>query len=160
MTWKVIEDYPNYSVSDDGEVRNDKTGKILKHAIREDGYHRIMLGRKMHCVHRLVALHYVENPNVKHFTIIDHIDGQIDNNVSTNLRWCNRYLNDLNTKVYKNNKSGKKGIHFDKDNIRWCATYSINGKQKKKRFKNIEDAVVWRNEMVEQHYNKDFYRDK
>lgn len=28
--WKVIEGYPKYEVSDDGEVRVVKSGKILK----------------------------------------------------------------------------------------------------------------------------------
>lgn len=30
MEWKKIEGYENYSVSKDGEVRNDKTERVLK----------------------------------------------------------------------------------------------------------------------------------
>ena len=44
--WKTIEDKPNYEVNQSGQVRNKKTGKILKHFVRKDGYCQVMLGRK------------------------------------------------------------------------------------------------------------------
>ncbi len=38
-------------------------------------------------VHRLVALNFVPNPNPSNFTVVDHIDGDTQNNHWTNLRW-------------------------------------------------------------------------
>ena len=36
--WKDIEDFPNYEVSDQGRVRNKKTGHILSPVPDKDGY--------------------------------------------------------------------------------------------------------------------------
>ena len=33
--WRKIKDHENYEVSDEGDVRNSKTGKILSHSIDE-----------------------------------------------------------------------------------------------------------------------------
>lgn len=33
--WKVIKDFPDYEVSDLGNIKNNKTGRILKPYIRE-----------------------------------------------------------------------------------------------------------------------------
>ena len=37
--WKVIDGYPNYSVSTYGNVRNEDTGKLLKGCLNGDGYY-------------------------------------------------------------------------------------------------------------------------
>ena len=57
MEWKKIENKPNYSVNNIGEIRNDKTGRILKPRKGTSGYYQIMLGRKTSplYVHRIVA---------------------------------------------------------------------------------------------------------
>lgn len=44
MLWSKIDNKPNYSVSDVGDVRNDKTGRILKPYKGTAGYYQIMLG--------------------------------------------------------------------------------------------------------------------
>lgn len=45
--WKKIKEHSNYSVSTDGMVRNDKTGRILKPALTHNGYYRVDLNGKL-----------------------------------------------------------------------------------------------------------------
>lgn len=86
-------------MSNDGQVRNDVTGRIMK--IRQDrrGYTVCMLvvsiGKQVHCkVHRLVAQAFIPNPY--NHTDVDHINRiRADNRVS-NLRWSTRSDNSYN----------------------------------------------------------------
>lgn len=87
MEWVKVNNYPNYEVSDQGDVRNAKTGRILKHRIK-NGYHQVVLyscGRAYDLnVSRIVAESYIPNP--LNLPEVDHKLGKDDNSVS-NLQW-------------------------------------------------------------------------
>lgn len=90
--WKKIIDNEietNYSVSDNGEVRNDKTNKILSQRTQQ-GYKHVTLTinkkPKSFRVHRLVAIAYIPNPENKPY--VNHLDGCRSNNIVSNLEWC------------------------------------------------------------------------
>ena len=90
-------DFPNYTISEDGEIRNSK-GKIIKGEISNTGYRRVSLSNndvkhKKMSVHRLVAETYIPNPH--NYPEVNHKnENKLDNSVS-NLEWCST-LDNLN----------------------------------------------------------------
>lgn len=91
LRWKVIEEYPNYEVSDGGEVKNTTTGKLLSPYRNQRGYLKVCLykdGKKKYLsVHRLVANAFVTNEDPGIFTQVNHIDEDKANNRADNLEW-------------------------------------------------------------------------
>lgn len=89
--WKKIAGFTNYSVNENGEVRNDATGALKRPTINKgNGYRVVDLyegnRRKKVTVHRLVANAFIPNPENK--PTVDHIDGDRTNNNVHNLRWA------------------------------------------------------------------------
>jgi len=127
-TWRKIEDYDNYSVSDLGHIRNDKTG-IIKKLVMRNGYYSVLLydngNRKNVNIHRIVANAFIINPDNK--PIVDHIDGNKLNNNKTNLRWASCSENGMNQKICSINTSGIKGVYWEKLNNKWRARIKIDG---------------------------------
>jgi len=87
-----------YFVSENGEIfkkdnRNQKISECFYHVAH--GYKRIRITdiscgiRRYIRVSRLVGLYFVENTNQKEYNIINHIDGNKQNNNYKNLEWCN-----------------------------------------------------------------------
>lgn len=91
--WKQIDKLP-YSVNMHGDVRNDRTGKILKPSL-VCGYHQVKLleNYKVYhkLVHRLVASAFIDNPSNK--PEVNHKDGNKINNDAENLEWVTRSEN-------------------------------------------------------------------
>lgn len=89
------EEYPNYMISNYGRVYSLKHKKILKGFKNKQGYIDFDLfknGKRKHCKgHRLVAMHYIDNPlNLK---VINHVDEMPGNNEWNNLEWCTQSYN-------------------------------------------------------------------
>lgn len=86
----TIEDY---IISEDGNIINAHTGRILKPRYNNKGYGRVQIGGKDYFIHRLVANQYIPNPENKEQ--VNHIDGDKRNNAVSNLEWVsnkeNRY---------------------------------------------------------------------
>lgn len=60
--------------------------------------------------------------------------------------------NTLNSKISRNNKSGHKGVHWDKFKNSWKCQILYKGKLYTKSFKVFEDACEWiDNKRVELH---------
>lgn len=88
--WRKIDGYPNYSVSNFGQVRNDKTNKILiPNTCRP--YKRIILCNKgvlrTMQIHRLVALSFLKQDPFKLRNQVNHKDLNKFNNHLSNLEW-------------------------------------------------------------------------
>jgi len=105
----VAEKNGRYSVSNYGNVRSNwsdipqrnlphrkriEKQKMLSSWVHTNGYKRVALGRgHVYYVHRLVALHFLPNP--EGLPQIDHIDGNRQNNRVENLRWVSARQNVL-----------------------------------------------------------------
>lgn len=94
INWKRIPEFPTYSVSDTGLVRNDDTGRIM--AIRRNPhgvyYVGLMKGKKQHnlSLARLVAEAFVSRPvqdREGRFNNPIHLNGHKDDNQAHNLMW-------------------------------------------------------------------------
>lgn len=81
----------NYSISNKGNVKNDKTNKILVFGISTTGYKFVNIKSKSTKIHRLVAKAFI--PNEHGYNIINHIDGDKLNNNVENLEWCTQSHN-------------------------------------------------------------------
>lgn len=92
--WKPIKGYETYyEVSNYGNVRNLKTGYVMKKRHTYDGYVKVTLTvnykAKDFRVHRLVAETFIPNEHNKE--TVNHIDGNKDNNNVNNLEWADRH---------------------------------------------------------------------
>ena len=120
-TWKPINGYPNYEVSDLGNVRslnwrNEGKPKELYLKPHNKGYRQVELvnadGKKMLLVHRLVAKAFVPNPN--NYPLVNHIDSNRSNNNAENLEWCTQSQNMLHAYALPRNKGlVRRGIRRD-----------------------------------------------
>jgi hypothetical protein len=59
---------------------------------------------------------------------VDHINGDTLDNRRSNLRICTITENNRNCHKYKNNTSGYKGVHWDKEKRKWRAAIKVNKK--------------------------------
>jgi hypothetical protein len=151
--YKIIEGFENYSVSNFGNVKNNKTGKIINPRLNRNGYYIIDLHkngkRKTFKVHRLVALTFIPNPENK--PSIDHINNDRTNNNVNNLRWCTNSENSYNTGLSKTNTSGIKGVCFHKQHKKWQVQITHTGKNYHLGyFENLEDAKRARQEKAKE----------
>ena len=89
--FKIIEEFPNYEISNLGNIKNSK-GQLLKIGNRKSnsGYLQVRLSKNgkyyYRYLHRLIAEAFIPNPN--NYRTINHIDGNKLNNSIKNLEWA------------------------------------------------------------------------
>lgn len=94
--WKVIKEAPNYSVSNFGRVKNNKTDYILSTA-KSEAYERVGLScidgkRHTKRVHRLVLEAFDPRPDMDKL-VVNHKDANHFNNKLENLEWTTQSEN-------------------------------------------------------------------
>lgn len=87
IKWYSIEGHPNYELNRLGQVRNIRTGKILKPFDDRRGYLRVTLDGVNVKLHILVATMFVENPDPIHKTIVNHKKGNKHDPRASQLEW-------------------------------------------------------------------------
>ena len=86
---------------------------------------------------------------------IDHQNRDSLDNRKSNLRTCNDSTNSMNSKLYRTNKSGHKGVRWDKYLNKWTAYIMKNQKFKHLGyFNNYEDAVKVREEAEKKYFGE------
>jgi hypothetical protein len=127
--WKDIIGYETrYQISNMGRVKSIRKNyvggvKYLKQKLEYNKYYFVTLfnGKKYspHKIHRIVAKHFVDNPNHL-YTHVDHIDNNPKNNIYTNLRWCTLQQNSRFDNRKKPHHSSKYvGVHISKNRKKW-----------------------------------------
>jgi hypothetical protein len=102
-------------------------------------YWRVTIDSREYKAHRLAWFYMTGEwpPNQ-----VDHINGDPRDNRWANLRLATQTQNKRNSRIYKSNKSGVKGVSWDMANQKWVAVIQVNGKQVYLgRFADIRDAA-------------------
>ncbi len=117
---------------------NAKAGAAVG-AVDRYGYLKARVMHKEFKVHRLIwkMIHGVDPVGE-----IDHIDGNPANNRADNLRLASRGENAHNTRLFRNNSSGHKGVSWDRNSGRWDAQLASGGRVVFRRtFIELSDAI-------------------
>ena len=102
-----------------------RTGDRAGCAGSKDGYWRIRIDRYLFLAHRLAWLYMTgEWPKEQ----IDHINRDRADNRWCNLRAASHRENMMNKKLNRNNKSGFRGVSFDKRSKKWTSKIMIHRK--------------------------------
>jgi hypothetical protein len=113
------------------EIINGRKDKQPAGRINGRGYRIISIWNreakkyKVYLVHRVIFLmQHGYLPKV-----LDHIDGDKDNNKISNLREATQSQNMYNRKINKNNTSGYKGVKWSKQKKKYIGMIKTNGKE-------------------------------
>lgn len=112
--WLTIADFPDYAVSDRGEVKRiapdfrGRCGRILKQRIERYAYLTLYRDRTPSCVlvHRLVCAAFNGPPPTASHEVA-HCDGDSLNNVPSNLRWATHAENEADKIAHGTSLSGR-----------------------------------------------------
>lgn len=103
------------------------------------GYISIRHKGRVYRAHRIIWAMVSDDPVPN---VIDHIDRNPNNNRIENLRASTYYENLKNTGVWANNKSGYRGVSFDKHEGKYKAGIRMNGRSRSLGlFDKPEDAA-------------------
>jgi hypothetical protein len=128
-------------------------GEMKPISVNLSGYYVVKINSKAYPWHRLVWEHFY-GP-IPEGMQIDHINGVRDDNRLENLRLATNSQNGMNTKKYKNNTSGVRGVRWNKSKGKWEASINVNGKTKYLgSFKDIKKAAEVYNESAKLYHGE------
>lgn len=119
-------------------------------ALSKAGYRYINILTKLHLAHRLIWL-WMTGDQLP--PTIDHINGEKADNRWSNLRAATYAQNGANVGLRSTNKSGVKGVSWDRKKSAWVAMITVNGKQTfLGYFATIPEAATARRVAEDQHH--------
>jgi hypothetical protein len=116
--WKIIAEFPNYSVSSLARIKNNTTSRLVIGSQKIYKSVGLRHNNKVKCiyVHRLVAEAFIENTKNKPY--VNHIDGNKSNNIKQNLEWVTASENALHAvKTGLSDSSKRKKVLFVKYHV-------------------------------------------
>jgi hypothetical protein len=144
--WMKIDGYENYEVSSFGNVKNLKTGRILK-PYNRGGYYCVGLCKNSKLltfnIHRLVAKTFIPNPENKQQ--VNHKDKNSLNNNLENLEWCSNKENS----IHRSN-----GIKQTTNQNLEIYRINLNTNEILEKYNSIEDAAKW---VMKEKLSKNFH---
>ena len=162
-----IDGFKDYLISKDGKILSTKRKNhiFMNYGKDKDGYLYLKLNKNKKYyhkrLHRLIAKAFIDNPKPDEYNIIDHINGDNQDNRIDNLRWCSISINNRNTKLTDRNTSGFQGVQYVKANNSFRATWfnNINKKETKSfslnKYPNAKElAIEYRQKMVDKYYQR------
>jgi hypothetical protein len=148
--WQPIEDFPGYSVSDQGRVINDYVGNVLTIRRNQNGVCYVGLSRKRvqhnKSLPLLVANAFLERPEVPFgdpFDGVIHLDGDQTNNTVENLCWRPKWF----VRTYYNQ------FEDPKDGLGWPVYDSVTETQYKDAWAAATACGILFNHLVESIFN-------
>jgi hypothetical protein len=150
LYWRYREDMPKRWNS---KMANKKAGSI-----NGQGYYIVEIKyNNMRCVMKLHNVVWILNVGYYPDDVLDHEDNNRTNNLISNLRKADTYLNNLNIPPFSNKLSQYKGVSYVKDRLKWYVNYSLNYKNNFVGYFDDElEAALAYNEAISKVHNTDF----
>ena len=121
VVWKTIDEFPSYLISNQGDVKNKRTGYIKKPGVGKRGYVVFSMEKEgklyLRTQHIMLARTFIPNPLDKPY--VNHKDGNKQNNSMDNLEWVTAGENLLHAR--------RTGLH-NSDGDKRTAQYTLDGK--------------------------------
>ena len=141
---------PKYLIFRDGRVYGKSHKKFLKTNCNglKSPYRWIRLSKKKHYHHRLVAQHFIENPD--NLSDCHHIDGDPENNHADNLEWLTHKENILKQPLKKWEHYSNRPNSFLTQTSSGKWYFNVTNRREKVRSASMsyEDAVAYRDAYI------------
>lgn len=125
--------------------------------LNNNGYRVIRINKKLYLAHRLSWLYMTGEFPINE---IDHKNMNKNDNRWDNLRKATHSQNQMNSKKYKNCKSGFKGVCWHKRDKKWEASIKKNGIQKHLGYFNTPEEASEVYKKAAKKIHGDFYFEK
>ncbi|KAK8882728.1 hypothetical protein M9Y10_045369, partial [Tritrichomonas musculus] len=105
--WFDVKDDDDYEIKNiyPYDIRRKKDEKIITESVnKNNGYIDVGLNGKSYKKHRIIAQHFIPNP--EHLSIVDHINHDRTDYHTSNLRW-------VSAKENSRNKSSHRGVVYE-----------------------------------------------
>jgi hypothetical protein len=136
-----------YHISEDGQVKNVKTGQLRKLS-NGSAYLQLNIEGKTHRVHKLVADRFLPSPTGK--CVIDHINRNKHDNRACNLRWVSSSENCINQTRQKRISGNTGHHHITQDKQGFFVQIQKNYILYRKRFKTLPEAIEYRDNLLKE----------